>query len=136
MNYISKNKKNENIKNPPKKGQKRKVNIIYNKNTNIKKDSTTTQDDKYSKSLNMLKSESTISYKRTPYTKPKISKTKKPFTINKNNLSILKVKKKKINIDSGNIDIEEYLKPDLDDLEYDDAIKLDKREFSHILLKN
>ena len=32
-------------------------------------------------------------------------------------------------MDSGNIDIEEYLKPDLDDLEYDDAIKLDKREF-------
>ena len=25
--------------------------------------------------------------------------------------------------------MEEYLKPDLDDLEYDDAIKLDKREF-------
>ena len=29
----------------------------------------------------------------------------------------------------GNIDIEEYLKPDLDDLEFDDAIKFDKRTF-------
>jgi len=29
----------------------------------------------------------------------------------------------------GNMDIEEYLKPDLDDLEYDDAIKFDKRTF-------
>jgi len=29
----------------------------------------------------------------------------------------------------GNLDIEEYLKPDLDDLEYDDAIKFDKRTF-------
>ena len=29
----------------------------------------------------------------------------------------------------GNIDMEEYLKPDLDDMEYDDAIKLDKRTF-------
>ena len=33
---------------------------------------------------------------------------------------------KNINID---IDIEEYLKPDLDDMEYDDAIKFDKRSF-------
>ena len=29
----------------------------------------------------------------------------------------------------GGLDMEEYLKPDLDDMEYDDAIKLDKREF-------
>jgi hypothetical protein len=31
------------------------------------------------------------------------------------------------------IDIEEYLKPDLDDLEYDDAIKYDKRPFLEFL---
>jgi hypothetical protein len=31
------------------------------------------------------------------------------------------------------IDIEEYLKPDLDDLEYDDAIKYDKRSFFEFL---
>ena len=35
-------------------------------------------------------------------------------------------KSKNINI---NIDIDEYLKPDLDDMEYDDAIKYDKRSF-------
>ena len=29
----------------------------------------------------------------------------------------------------GDIDIEEYLKPDFDDMEYDDAIKFDKRTF-------
>ena len=33
----------------------------------------------------------------------------------------------------GNMDIEEYLKPDLDDLEYDDAIKFDKRTFCEFL---
>ena len=90
MNYLSKNKQNENIKNPPKKVQQRKGKIIYNKNTNIKKEyfkkDTTSQDDKYSKSINTFKSESTISYKRTPYTKTKLSKTKKPFRINKKNI--------------------------------------------------
>ena len=40
-----------------------------------------------------------------------------------------KVKNKSIKIDSENIDMEEYLKPDLDNLEYDEAIKLDKRDF-------
>ena len=33
----------------------------------------------------------------------------------------------------GDIDIEEYLKPDKDDMEYDDAIKLDKRTFCEYL---
>ena len=33
----------------------------------------------------------------------------------------------------GDIDIEEYLKPDKDDMEYDDAIKLDKRSFCEYL---
>ena len=36
--------------------------------------------------------------------------------------------KKSQNLNS-NFDIEEYLKPDLDDMEYDDAIKYDKRSF-------
>ena len=33
----------------------------------------------------------------------------------------------------GNINIEEYLKPDLDDLEYDDAVKEDKRSFCEFI---
>jgi hypothetical protein len=41
-----------------------------------------------------------------------------------NNAKLLKAKN-----NCGNIDMEEYLKPDLDDMEYDDAIKLDKRTF-------
>ena len=32
------------------------------------------------------------------------------------------------------IDMEEYLKPDLDDMEYDDAIKLDKRSFCEFFI--
>ena len=35
----------------------------------------------------------------------------------------------------GNLDIEEYLKPDLDDLEYDDAIKFDKRTFCEFFIE-
>ena len=33
----------------------------------------------------------------------------------------------------GNLDMEEYLNPDIDDMEYDDAIKLDKRNFFEYL---
>ena len=36
--------------------------------------------------------------------------------------------------DENDMDIEEYLKPDLDDLEFDDAIKFDKRTFCEIIL--
>ena len=35
----------------------------------------------------------------------------------------------------GGIDIEEYLKPDLDYLEFDDAIKMDKRDFCEFLIE-
>ena len=62
MNYISKNKQNKNIKNPPKKGKKGIGKIISNKNINIKNKKDITQDDKYYKSINAFKSESTISY--------------------------------------------------------------------------
>ena len=35
----------------------------------------------------------------------------------------------------GGIEMEEYLKPSLDDMEYDDAIKLDKRDFCEYLVE-
>jgi hypothetical protein len=44
-----------------------------------------------------------------------------------NNSSYSKISS--LNYICGNINMEEYLKPDLDDLEYDDAIKEDKRSF-------
>ena len=46
----------------------------------------------------------------------------------KKNHELISAKKK-----CGNIDIEEYLKPDIDDMEYDDAVKLDKRSFCEYL---
>ena len=46
----------------------------------------------------------------------------------KNSSKLLKIKEL-----CGNIDMEEYLKPDLDDMEFDDAIKLDKRTFCEFL---
>ena len=100
MNYISKSKQNENIKNPPKKGKKGIGKILSNKNINIKKGNFkkyTAEDDKYYKSINTFKSESTLSYKRIPY-KSKLSKTKKKLKINTKDLSILKVKKNLISI--------------------------------------
>ena len=133
MNYISQNKQNESINNPPKKGKKRKgtlkalVENVNNINENNKKD--LIQNDKYSKSISAFKSESNLTQKKAIPHKNKLKKKKRRFRIHKKDLSALDVKTQKINMDSGNIDIEEYLKPDLDDLEYDDAIKLDKREF-------
>jgi hypothetical protein len=44
------------------------------------------------------------------------------------NSSLLKAK-----ANCGNIDIEDYLKPDLDNMDYDDAIKLDQRSFFEYL---
>ena len=114
-----------------KKGKIKKGKIIYKKNAYIKNEiikKDITHDDKYNKSINTFKSESTLTQKKPIVHKKKLKKKKKRFRIHKKNLSILDVKKKKINMDSGNIDMEEYLKPDLEDLEYDDAIKLDKRE--------
>ena len=48
--------------------------------------------------------------------------------INFNKYNLLKLKK-----NCGNIDMDDYLKTDLDDLEYDDAIKEDKRNFCEFL---
>ena len=49
-------------------------------------------------------------------------------SIKKKSLEVLKVKK-----NCGDINMKEYLKPDLDDMEYDDAIKLDQRTFCQFL---
>jgi hypothetical protein len=58
---------------------------------------------------------------------PTLLKKKKKININDNNDVLQKLTKAKESC--GNIDIEEYLKIDFDDMEYDDAIKLDKRSF-------
>jgi hypothetical protein len=61
-------------------------------------------------------------------------------TILSNNENTEEMKKRKdsallkAKINCGNIDIEDYLKPDLDNLDYDDAIKLDQRNFFEFLI--
>ncbi len=81
------------------------------------------------------------------YLKISKKKTSKKFIRNKSSKKSMKnilfnSDKKEINIKNelikakkncGDIDIEEYLKPDKDDMEYDDAIKLDKRTFCEYL---
>ena len=69
--------------------------------------------------------------KKTPEIKNKISSGEIQFfdfeeAVQDISSKINTQNKKDSNLD---IDIEEYLKPDLDDMEYDDAIKYDKRSF-------
>ena len=64
-------------------------------------------------------------------------------TTRKNSSKIFRKKKnynvykdKTIKFNSENIDIEEYLKPDLDEMDYEDALKYDKREFCEYFVEN
>ena len=116
---------NQKVKAPPKKKLRKKstnVNSFHNKY----------DDGIYSKSINTYKSDSKmlknglINQKSTAKL---FKKRKNPLELSvrndtENNAKLLKAKN-----NCGNIDMEEYLKPDLDDMEYDDAIKLDKRTF-------
>jgi hypothetical protein len=116
---------NQKVKAPPKKKLRKKS---YNANSIQNK----YDDGIYSKSINTYKSDSKmlknelINQKSTAKL---FKKRKNPLELSvrndtENNAKLLKAKN-----NCGNIDMEEYLKPDLDDMEYDDAIKLDKRTF-------
>ena len=127
-NLITTNEKNykETLKNPPKKKLKKsklKDNIlIYPNNTN--------KIEENSKSLKVLKNESDKSLMQRIRNK---KSTKATILSNNENTEEMKRRKNsallKAKINCGNIEIEDYLKPDLDDMDYDDAIKLDKRNF-------
>ena len=90
------------------------------------------------KALNNYKADSNwkLMDSTTPKKKLRRSKSKKieifdfndKDSMKKKSLEVLKVKK-----NCGDINMEEYLKPDLDDMEYDDAIKLDQRTFCKFL---
>ena len=120
INIITEHSK---IKEPPKKNIMNSEKLLFNLNS----------DENYSKrNLNNSKRE----VKLINHIKPQLRK-KSTKNINK---PIFEIKQKDIKSPSlsklnkakqacGNIDMEEYLKPNLDDMEYDDAIKLDKREF-------
>ena len=126
LNNIIKNTRllTGNIKAPPKKILK-KVKTMKNLKLNVKFN--------HQQSLNLQKSESSGKFLRFSSSKELQnihSKKSLKFNLNdeKKNDDILKVKNF-----GEHIDIEEYLKPDLDDMEYDDAIKYDKRTFFEFL---
>ena len=130
-NLITTNEKNyrETLKNPPKKKLKKsklKENIlIYPSHIN--------KIEENSKSLKVLKNESDKSLMQRNRNK----KTTKATMLSNNDSEETKKRKNsallKAKANCGNIDIEDYLKPDLDDMDYDDAIKLDQRSFFEYL---
>ena len=124
-NLFSDNKK---LKAPPKKQRSKSIKKNLAKNCY--------NDENISKSLSNNKSDETALALRKLSIHPK--KTKIPIKdkiININNEkesnSLTNLVRAKNSL--GGLDMEEYLKPDLDDMEYDDAIKLDKREFCEFL---
>ena len=90
-------------------------------------------DEENSKGLspNLYKAESKIlsSDLSSAWNSKKILKKQKSFHFFKDKTDLNTKKLLRVKTMCGNIDIEEYLKPDLDDLEFDDAIKFDKRTF-------
>ena len=133
---INNNKSNAKIilKEPPKKNNTKslKKTVIkgHNKKSQLK------YKPNYTSNINSFKSEEKLINRKT-INSSKISKllnnnNKFDFSNNKDYSSqLLKAKS-----NCENIEIEEYLKPDLDDMEYDDAIKLDKRSFCEYFIEN
>ena len=123
-----------NIKSPPKRTNtiKKKTEKPIKKKTEIqfsrdqKKKRRTFNDN--SKSLNSMKSESKLVTGKTPIiiypNKIKIRRSNLIVNINRGDLQEL-IKAKII----CGIDMDDYLNTDVDDMDYDDAIKLDKRSF-------
>jgi hypothetical protein len=148
---ISPNKSKGNSKKnaPPKKRQEKEVDKINkNKRNNIKRKSCQIIsykrkkhskknifiDEDYFKGLNSnsnkTESKQLLSSKLSSTRNPKqFLKKQKSLTLYRKKSDLNSQKLMKAKTLCGNMDIEEYLKPDLDDLEYDDAIKFDKRTF-------
>ena len=126
---------NQKAKQPPKKKKSHK-NIIQNhissKNNKKASKKNIINDENYSKSLNSVKSTVFMSGRKgTKFQKTNLLRSSKKLDNDKDALTkLIKAKKS-----CGDIDIEEYLKPDFDDMEYDDAIKLDKRTFCEYFIE-
>ena len=115
-----------NVSSPPPKNRKFKIKKSKSRKSNYRKfrgsiDSNKTEETNTLglKNSNIINSNLYLEKKETKL----IDKT---IIFNKYNL--LKLKR-----NCGNIDMNDYLKTDLDDLEYDDAIKSDKRSFCEFL---
>ena len=115
------------IKAPPKKKKKKYIKLKKNKSHKNKRKTTIFMDEVLNS--NLQKTESRLIKSRTLSKKRKknIFSKKMSFISKDDILSNSKVSMTK-NI-CININMKEYLKPNLDDLEYDDAIKEDKRSF-------
>ena len=127
---------NEKIKpNPIKKLKRGKTSKNLDSALKLKENLTNINSEK---ALNNYKADSNwkLMDSTTPKKKLRRAKSKKieifdfndKDSMKKKSLEVLKVKK-----NCGDINMEEYLKPDLDDMEYDDAIKLDQRTFCQFL---
>ena len=139
MVYISnKNIINNNKPSPIKR--KKGPKVSKKRNDNKKKDKRNDTIENNSKSLRTFKSEGKmISYRKKSFgfnNEKSFKKGKNSKNIFLNNSPSLEKSLLKAKDLCGSIDMEEYLKPDLDDMEYDDAIKLDKRTFMNFLVKN
>ena len=117
---------NSNISSPPSKIRKYKIKKRKSKKSKYSKfnaslDSNKTEEIKTLslKNSNIINSNSDLEKKGPKF-------IDKNIFFNKYNLSKLKK-------NCGNIDMDDYLKTDLDDMEYDDAIKEDKRSFCEFL---
>mgnify|MGYP006873012459 CR=1 FL=1 len=86
-------------------------------------------DEDYSKGLNQNSDKAESKLLSPFWNSKKLLKKKKILTLFKNKTDANSQNLLRAKTLCGNMDIEEYLKPDLDDLEYDDAIKFDKRTF-------
>ena len=138
-NYINFLESN-NIKNPPKKNKKSNLYI------NIKKDSNT--DESSRKTTYFLKSDKDNEFSKKRFSiNSRTKKNEKKKSLKKqskqNNLYIYikkekkekKEKKAKNKTSNKDTEIVEYLKTDLDEMDYDDAVKKDKREFCQFFLE-
>ena len=115
------------IKAPPKKKKKKYIKLKKSKGHKNKRIKTIFKNDVLNSNIHKSDSRLIIYKPLSKKRKKNIFKKKKKFIFRNSNSSSTKDSSTK-NI-TININMKEYLKPDLDDLEYDDAIKEDKRSF-------
>ena len=149
IKYISKRKKEsinnskifiERFKNkaPPKKKIKKSskaLNLDINKNIKKEKDKKKIiHDENNAKSINTYKSVAKLTHKIVNFQTSSNLLIKQKKIKNKQDKSCILTTLEKEKKRHGNINIEEYLKPNYDDMEYDDAIKVDHRDFCQFLI--
>ena len=130
INNIDKKRKNSlnnsNISSPPPKIHKFKIKKTKSKKSNYSKFRSSIDSNKCEEVKTLSLKNSNIINSNSYLEKKETKIFNKNIYYNKYNLSKLKK-------NCGNIDMDDYLKTDLNDMEYDDAIKEDKRSFFEFL---